>query len=163
MDNSGPIEYLAQGVPLEGELYDTFMDFTFEKVYENGVRMIGHNTGPRGIRFEGTEGAIFIHVHGGKLEAEPASLLDVKLGDNDVHLGRTSDHQRNFIDCVRSRNVPFAGGEIGHRTATLCQLNVIAMRLGRKLKWDPVAERVIDDDQANAFLMPAMRAPWKLS
>lgn len=163
MDNSGPIEYQAQGIPLKGELYDTFMDFTFENIYPNGVRMIGHKTGPRGIRFEGTEGSVFVHIHGGKLEAEPASLLGTTLGDDDVHLGRTSDHQRNFIDCVRSREVPFAGGEVGHRTATLCQLNVIAMRLGRTLKWDPVAERVIDDDEANTYLLPKMRAPWSLS
>jgi predicted dehydrogenase len=163
MDASGPVEYRAQGVPLKGGLYDAFMDFTFENVYPNGVRMIGHKTGPRGIRFEGTEGSVFVHIHGGKLEASPASLLDIKLAGNDVHLGRTPDHQRNFLDCVRSRKVPFAGGEVGHRTATLCQLNVIAMRLGRALKWDPEAERVIGDDEANTYLMPKMRAPWTLT
>jgi predicted dehydrogenase len=163
MDTSGPVEYQAQGVPLKGDLYDAFMDFTFENVYPNGVRMIGHKTGPRGLRFEGTEGSVFIHIHGGKLEAEPASLLDIKIGENEIQLGRTSDHQRNFLDCVRSRGVPFAGGEIGHRTATLCQLNVIAMRLGRPLKWDPVAERVVGDEEANEYLVPRMRAPWALS
>lgn len=163
MDHSGPTEYAAQGVPLTGALYDTFMDFTFENVYSNGVRMIGHKTGPRGIRFEGTEGSLFVHVHGGRLEATPTSLLDIRLGDDDIQLGRTTDHQRNFIDCVRSREVPFAGGEVGHRTATICQLNVIAMRLGRPLKWDPVAEQVLDDPEANKFLMPEMRAPWTLS
>ena len=163
MDHSGPVEYQAQGVPLKGDLYDAFMDFTFENVYPNGVRMIGHKTGPRGIRFEGTEGSVFIHIHGGKLEAKPASLLDIKIGDNEIQLGRTPDHQRNFLDCVRSREVPFAGGEIGHRTATLCQLNVIAMRLGRPLKWDPVAERVVGDEEANEYLVPTMRTPWTLS
>jgi predicted dehydrogenase len=163
MDTSGPVEYQAQGEPLKGDLYDAFMDFTFENVYPNGVRMIGHKTGPRGLRFEGTEGSVFIHIHGGKLEAEPASLLDIKIGENDVQLGRTPDHQRNFIDCVRSRELPFAGGEVGHRTATLCQLNCIAMRLGRSLKWDPVVERVIDDEEANQYLVPKMRAPWSLS
>lgn len=162
MDDSGPVEYQAEGVPLQGDLYDAFMDFTFENVYPNGVRMIGHKTGPRGIKFEGTDGSVFVHIHGGKLEADPVSLLDIKLTDNDVQLGRTPDHQRNFIDCVRSREVPFAGGEVGHRTATLCQLNVIAMRLGRPLKWDPVAERIIDDEEANEYLLPQMRAPWKL-
>jgi predicted dehydrogenase len=163
MDNSGPVEYRAQGVPLQGGLYDAFMDFTFENVYPNGVRMIGHKTGPRGIRFEGTDGSLFVHIHGGKLEADPVSLLDTKFGDGDIQLGRTSDHQRNFIDCVRSREVPFAGGEVGHRTATLCQLNVIAMRLGRPLAWDPVAERIVDDEEANKYLLPKMRAPWTLS
>jgi len=163
MDDSGPVEYQATGVPLQGGLYDAFMDFTFENVYANGVRMIGHKTGPRGIRFHGTEGSVFVHIHGGKLEADPASLLDIKIGENDIQLGRTSDHQRNFLDCVRSREVPFAGGEVGHRTATLCQLNVIAMRLGRTLKWDPAAERVLDDEEANEYLVPKMRAPWALS
>ena len=162
MDDSGPVEYQAEGVPLQGDLYDAFMDFTFENVYPNGVRMIGHKTGPRGIKFEGTDGSVFVHIHGGKLEADPASLLDTKWTDNDVQLGRTPDHQRNFIDCVRSRDVPFAGGEVGHRTATLCQLNVIAMRLGRPLKWDPVAEKIIDDEEANEYLLPKMRAPWTL-
>lgn len=163
MDESGPVEYEATGTPLTGGLYDAFMDFTFENRYANGVRMIGHKTGPRGIRFEGTEGSLFVHIHGGKLEAEPASLLEIELGDGDVQLGRTDDHKRNFIDCVRSRKVPFAGGEVGHRTATVCHLNTIAMRLGRPLKWDPIAEQVIDDDEANQLLMPAMRAPWTLS
>lgn len=162
MDHSGPVEYQAEGVPLKGDLYDAFMDFTFENVYPNGVRMIGHKTGPRGIKFEGTEGSLFVHIHGGKLEAEPASLLDIQFGDGDVQLGRTPDHQRNFIDCVRSREEPFAGGEIGHRTATLCQLNVIAMRLGRPLKWDPVTEKIIDDEEANEYLMPRMREKWSL-
>jgi hypothetical protein len=162
MDNTGPVEYKAEGVQLKGGLYDAFMDFTFENAYPNGVRMIGHKTGPRGIKFEGTEGSIFVHIHGGKLEADPASLLDIKWTDNDVQLGRTPDHQRNFLDCVKSRKQPFAGGEVGHRTATLCQLNVIAMRLGRPLKWDPVAEKVIGDDEANEYLMPKMRSPWTL-
>ena len=163
MDDSGPVEYQAEGVPLQGGLYDAFMDFTFENVYPNGVRMIGHKTGPRGIKFEGTDGSVFVHIHGGKLEADPASLLDITFGDNDAQLGRTPDHQRNFLDCVRSREVPFAGGEVGHRTATLCQLNVIAMRLGRPLRWDPVAEQVIDDEEANEYLLPKMRGPWTLS
>jgi predicted dehydrogenase len=163
MDDSGPLEYQAEGVPLQGELYDAFMDFTFENVYPNGVRMIGHKSGPRGIRFEGTEGTIFIHIHGGKLEADPPSLLDITIRESGLQLSRTSDHQRNFLDCVRSREVPCAGGEAGHRTATVCQLNVMAMRLGRTLKWDPVAEQVIGDDEANKYLRPRMRTPWTLS
>ncbi len=163
MDDSGPVEYEATGDQLQGGLYDAFMDFTFENRYSNGVRMIGHKTGPRGIRFEGSEGSLFVHVHGGKLEADPATLLEIDLGKDDVQLGRTDDHKRNFIECVRSREVPFAGNEVGHRTATVCHLNTLAMRLGRPLKWDPKAEQVIDDEEANKLLLPKMRAPWSLS
>jgi hypothetical protein len=55
-----------------------------------------------------------------------------------------------------------ATAEIGHRTATVCHLNNIAMILGRALKWDPKAEKVVGDDQANALLTPKMREPWTL-
>jgi hypothetical protein len=56
-----------------------------------------------------------------------------------------------------------ATAEIGHRTASVCHLNNIAMRLGRKLKWDPVKEQFADDSEANSLITPKMRAPWKLS
>jgi hypothetical protein len=62
---------------------------------------------------------------------------------------------------VRSREAPFATAEIGQRTATICHLNNIAMRLGNPLKWDPVAERT-NDDEANGMLTASMRSPWKL-
>ena len=55
-----------------------------------------------------------------------------------------------------------ATAEIGHRTGTICDLNDIAMLLGRKLKWDPVKEQVLGDDEANTLLTPKMRAPWPL-
>jgi hypothetical protein len=55
-----------------------------------------------------------------------------------------------------------ASAEIGHRTATLCHLNNIAMKLGRKLRWDPVKERFIGDNAANDLILPKMRAPWRL-
>ncbi|MFT7633975.1 MAG: hypothetical protein ACI87E_005034 [Mariniblastus sp.] len=53
-----------------------------------------------------------------------------------------------------------ATAEIGHRTATICHLNNIAMRVGRKLKWNPVSEAMIDDPEAGKLLVPPMRVPW---
>ena len=55
-----------------------------------------------------------------------------------------------------------ATGEIGHRAGRICHLNNLAVLLGRKLKWDPVKERGIGDDEANALLAPKRRAPWRL-
>ena len=76
--------------------------------------------------------------------------------------GGPSDHAhvRKFLDCVKSRQQPFAHAEAGHRTASICHLNNIAMKVGRTLKWDPKAEQFIGDDEANKMLKPVMREPW---
>ncbi len=162
-DDTGPVEIRAKGTHSTTGLYDAFFDYKFENVYANGVRMIGSTEGPRGLKFEGSEGWIFIHVHGGKLEAKPASMLkETTWADQKVHLGRATSHQQNFLDAVRTKKPPFATAEIGHRTASICHLNNIAMLVGRDLKWDPKKEQVAGGDQANKLLTPKMRAPWHL-
>jgi predicted dehydrogenase len=160
-DDTGPVEIEARGMQNKGSLYDAFWDYEFTNVYANGVRMIGSTATPRGLKFEGTDGWIFIHIHGGKLEAEPASLLKTDASKLKISLGRSPGHVRNFLDAVKSRKDPVAPAEVGHRTATICHLNNIAMRLGRKLKWDPVLEQT-NDAEANKYLHPHLRAPWKL-
>lgn len=61
-----------------------------------------------------------------------------------------------------TRREPVATVEIGHRSATLCHLANIAMRLHRKLKWDPARETFVDDDEANRMMVRTMRTPWML-
>ena len=160
-DDAGPVDISAQGTPLTGDLYDAFLDFTLENSYADGVRLVGEKIGPRGLRIEGTAGSIFIHIHGAKLEAEPASLLDRDYpGDWEAAYAL---HRDNFYAAIRDGVPLHAPAEVAHRTATICHLNNLAMRLGRPLKWDPVAERVIDDDEANRLLTPRFREPWKLT
>lgn len=161
LDSTGPVEIEAKGVQQKDCLYDVFWDYTFTNTYANGVKLIGSTRGPRGVRFEGEDGWIFIHVHGARLEASSPDLLKLKPEDFKEQLGRTKNHTRNFLDSMRSRKAPFATAEWAHRTASVCHLNNIAMRLGRKLKWDPVKER-FEDEEANKLLTPVMRAPWKL-
>ncbi len=161
-DDTGPVEVEAKGIASPKSLYDAYFDYLFVNNFANGVTLIGDTSSPRGVRFEGTDGSIFIHVHGGKLEAEPASLLEETIGESEIQLGRSPGHHRNFLDSVKSREAPIATAEIGHRTATVCHLNNISMKLGRKLRWDPATEQVIGDDEANRLLTPEMRCPWKL-
>jgi predicted dehydrogenase len=161
LDDTGPVEIEAKGVQQKDCMYDVFWDYTFTNRYANGVELQGSTKGPRGVRFEGTDGWVFIHVHGAKLEASSPDLLKLKADDFKVKLGRARSHIRNFLDSVRSREQPFAAAEIGHRTASVCHLNNIAMRLGRKLVWDPARER-FEDAEANKLITPPMRAPWKL-
>jgi predicted dehydrogenase len=161
LDETGPVKVEAKGVQEKQCMYDVFWDYTFTNTFANGVKLVGTTAGPRGVKFEGSDGWVFIHVHGCRLEASSPDLLKLKAEDFKVKLGRTPSHIRNFLDSVKSRKAPFATGELAHRTASLCHLNNIAMRLGRSLVWDPAKERFEDAD-ANKLITPSMRAPWKL-
>ncbi len=163
-DDTGPIEIDATGVQTPGSLYDTFWEYRFTNRFANGVMMIGEAKGPRGLKLEGDDGWIFIHVHGQKLEASDPKLLENRdPKDFKIQLGRSPGHQRDLIEAIKTGRDPVATAEIGHRTASVCHLNNIAMRLGRKLKWDPEKEQFQDDSEANSLITPVMRAPWKLS
>lgn len=161
-DNGGPSEFKASGKRNEGSLYDAFMDYEFENVYANGVRMIGKNQSPRGLKLVGDEGWIFIHIHGAQLEASQPALLEEKPESLKKSLGRSPGHHQNFIDCIQTRQQPIADAGIGCRTATICHLNNIAMLVGRPILWDPVKEEIVGDPDASALLCPKFREPWKL-
>ena len=161
-DHTGPVEIKASGFfPSEG-LYNTAISYRFELKYANGVRLLGSSSGPRGVGFEGDAGKIFIHVHGGNLEAEPVSLLREIIGPDEEHLGRNRGHHIDFIEAVKSRRITKAPAEVGHRSATICHMINIAMKLNRPLQWDPDKEQFITDDEANRFMVPSVRAPWQV-
>lgn len=159
---TGPVEIRnAKGEFPPDELWDTATEYTFEAVYENGVSMIISSKNKMGVTFEGTKGTIY--VDRGKLEADPKNILDSKIGENEIHLYKSDDHFRNFIDCVISREPTAAPVEVAHRSITICHLGNIAMRLGRdRLRWDPRTERIIGDDEAAAMLSRPYREPWTL-
>ncbi len=161
-DHTGPVEFLANGNRNSSGLFDAFMDYVFVNIYDDGLKMIGSTKGPRGVKFVGDEGWIFIHVHDQKVEASDPRILGSKIGADGIQLGRSPGHHRNFIDCVKSREEPMATAEIGHRTGTICHLNNISMTLRRPIQWDPVNEVVIGDDEANRLLSPQMREPWSI-
>lgn len=161
-DDSGPVEVSARGVPIGSGLYNTFIEYEFECLYSNGVRILGTSGGERGLKLVGTEGWIFIAIHGGRLEAEPADILKDTIAPHEFHAGRSPGHHRDFLDCVRSRRKPVAHEEIGHRTASLCHLVNIAMRVGRPLKWDPVRETILNDPEADRLMRRPMRSPWRM-
>ncbi|MHC4738931.1 MAG: Gfo/Idh/MocA family protein [Planctomycetota bacterium] len=161
-DDTGPIEIAGSGKAPDKGIYDTFMEYNFECRYTNGVRLIGGSSGNRGLKFEGTDGWIFIHIHGGRLEAGPESLLKESIGPDEIHLGRSPEHHRNFLDSVKTRRQPIAPAQVGHRTAAICHLVNIAMLTGSKLKWDPDTEQIVNNVDANRMLARPMRSPWRL-
>src|SRR5262249_46945205 len=87
-DLPGPVEVEASGVRQKDCLYDCFWDYTFTNTFANGVKLIGSTKGPRGVKFEGEDGWVFIHVHGARLEASSPDLLKLKPDDFKAKLGR---------------------------------------------------------------------------
>lgn len=145
--------------PTEG-LYNTATSYYFEAEYENGVTMIVESSENRGVRFEGTDGWIFVSRSEHQV-SDPAIWAEV-IGEDEIRLPRSDDHRRNFIDCVLSREEPVAPVEDAHRSITVAHLGNIAMLLGRDLRWDPENERFVGDEEADAMLDRPMRDPWTL-
>ena len=167
-DRTGPVEVEGKGVyPTDG-FNDTATDWNVTMTYANGVKLIltsthNHVNSPEvGARFEGSEGWAMAHGNAASELAEPVSLLRKTMGPNDIHLTRSDNHATHFLECVRTRKESIAPAEVAHRSTTLCLISDIAMRLDRKLKWDPKAERFAGDEEANRLLGRSMRAPWRL-
>jgi len=157
-DGSGPLEVEGRAEWPTTGLFTTATDFECTYTYPGGTQAV---LSPRGggPKFEGTEGTLVI---GDSKAAPPQGYAPIR--PDEVHLYDThgESHMENFLRCVRTREEPSAPVEVGHRSATVCHIGNIAMMLGRRLKWDPVAERFVNDDQANSMLWRAMRSPWHI-
>jgi predicted dehydrogenase len=159
---TGPVEIEDMGAvfPKNG-LFTTATYIHFRAQYANGVELIC-KTGPENmqVRFEGTEGWVQTGYRG--FSTYPESLKTSVIGPNEIHLYKSRNHYRNFLDCIKTRSEPAAPIEVGHRSATLCHLGNIAMMLKRKLRWDPQNERFVDNDMANRLMSKPIRSPWRL-
>ena len=161
MVESGPVRVEGVGEYPRDGLWNAATNFHITATYANGVRLIIDNTYRQGVRFEGSDGWVF--VSRGRLEAGPESLLHETIGPSEVHLYESKDHRQNFLDCVRSRRDPIAPIEHAHRSISIAHLANIAMQLGRPVRWDPAAERIINDASAVRMLDRAMREPWRMT
>ena len=162
MDESGPVAVEAEGAAppaLEGA-YDTHPTFKIVYTYANGVKLICTSGGENGIRFEGDDGK-WIFVSRSKIDASDKKLLEEPLPASATRLYVSDNHMGNFLDCIKTRKPTICTAEIGHRSVTVCHLGAIALRTGKKFKWDPVAEKS-DVAEVNAHLSRDYRAPWKL-
>jgi predicted dehydrogenase len=158
---TGPLIIEGQGAFPHDGLYDTATSYEVRCTYQNGVQLIISSEVDAGTMFIGTEGKLLIQDGGIQL-AEPANLKTVSLKPSDIQLYKSDDHHRNFLDCIASRKETISPVEHAHRTATIAHLGNIAIRLKRKLRWDPQNELLVQDDEANRMLSRFMREPWSL-
>ena len=142
------------------KLWNTAVDYYFEAHYASGVTMRVSSRLRGGVTFQGSDGSVW--VNRGAIEATPQSLLDWQPKENDLHLYRSDNHARNFIDCVISRKETAAPIEQAHRSITIAHLGNISLRLGRDIRWDPATEQIIGDESASQMLSRPMRKPWSI-
>jgi len=153
-----PVEYQGTGKFGTG-LFDAPYDWDIHGKFANGVPF--HFT-PGGdcATIIGDKGRISISRGG--LHAEPKSLLQEKIGPNEIRLYNSPSHMGNYIDCVRTRRPAVAPVEVAVLSDNITQLSMIAILTGRKIRWDPAKEEILDDPGASQLLTRAMRSPWHL-
>ncbi len=161
-DLSGPVEVEGAGVFPPDGMCDCATSWNVLCTYASGVTMdfTDNVQNAQGVRFEGSEG--WVYVRRGFIDAQPKALLRSTIEPHETHLYKSRHHVENFLECVRTRAKTICPIEVAVRSDTVCQLSDIAMRLGRKLHWDPDNECFIDDEEANRRLGRAMRSPWRL-
>jgi len=159
---TGPVAIEGHAEFPQHGLWDVHGPFHIEYTYANGVKIIcaDNKENKQGVVFEGTEGSVY--VRRGHIEAQPASLLEETIGPDETKLYVSNNHKGNFYECVKSRAQTIAPAEVAHRSCSVCLLGQIGMQLGRKLQWDPVAERFVGDAEANRRLSKPMRGSWHL-
>ncbi len=176
LDRSGPttVEGRVLTKPVPGG-FTAPGEYEIEYTYANGVRhrcttttantifgTKGRDPKPgerlHGVLFEGPDG--WLYVTRGKIEASKPELLKEPVTEKEAKIYVSNDHMGNFFECVRTRKAPICEAEIGHRSVSVCHLGGIALRLGRKLTWDPAREEFPGDKEANAQLSREMHKPW---
>jgi hypothetical protein len=155
-----PVEYEGTGViPTEG-LFDAVATWDVLCRYPDGVplRFTG---GPINLtKFVGSDGWVAISREG--LDAEPRRLLHSAIGPDEVHLIESVDHCRDFIEAIKTRTDAVSPIESAVRSDTISHLCDIAIRTGRKVRWDPARETLPGDETARRMLSRPLRSPWRL-
>ena len=161
-EHGGPIEVEGTGSYWNGGLYNTIKDYDVTFRYANGVVMTCKPGNPS-IKFIGSDGWVGNTGWRGPVEANSKEILNSVIGPDELHLytNPAGEHD-DFLKCVRSRKDPYFPVEIGHRVCSVCHLANIALKLGRKLKWDPASEQFASDPEATAMMDRPRRDPWQL-
>jgi predicted dehydrogenase len=162
-DRTGPVEVEGTGNYPDTGIWDAATTYHFVAKYANGIEMHVANGGNANIR-GGTkwygENGKWVWVDRGRLDANPRSLLSEKIGPDETQLFRSPGHHRDFLNCVKSRQQTLTPAETAHRSASVGHLGQLAMLIGRKIRWNPATEQILNDPTATRMLMTPMRAPW---
>ncbi len=157
-DNSGPVEIIPPANPASGK--------GVRFVYANGVQLIhGEEYAPGkkvdGVVFVGSDG--IIQVNRGKKSSLPEAIIKTPDAEVSVKLFKSPGHQRDWVNCIRSRKRPLCDVEIGARSVTVCHLGNIAYWTGQKIQWDPQAWKFVNaSKEVEGWYDRERRGEWQL-
>ena len=172
-DDTTPVTVEGEGAIYQDDIRDTICKWDIEYTYANGVkinlmdrasamaryRQYWRGTGSlNGVILLGSEGWIWVSREG--METQPESLVRAVIGPNEQRVVRSNDHTRNLLDAIRTGSPTLSSVEVAAHDEMMCQMGDIAVRLKRKLRWDPVKEEFIDDPAANRRMARAKRGVW---
>lgn len=172
---TGPVSVEAVAQFPKSGLWNVHGDFMVKAEYENGITMYTSGGYKNGIRYEGTEGWIFVSRgnytatksdpgagdgQNKALDASDPEILSSEIGPNEIHLQRSTEQHGNWIDSIMEGKDPISPVEKGHRACTICLISHIAMKMDKKLLWDPKEERFTNSDEANEKLSRPQRKPY---
>jgi predicted dehydrogenase len=164
-DNSGPSEVEGTGeFPPKDAVWNTCTKYRITCKYPNDVELViagGHPDIRGGTKWIGTDGWVWVD-RGGFDASNTDWFAQIPPEKYQVKLYRSDSHHRNFLDCVKSRKPTITPVETAHHSAIPGHLGLIAMLVGRKIKWDVATETIIGDTEASKLLTRPYRAPWKL-
>lgn len=174
---TGPVEVEAEAAFPTSGLWNVHGDFMVEARYANGAVMHVSGEYPNGVKFIGTEGWIFVtrgnyavtasdpvaqEENTKVLDASDPAILTSEIAEDEIHLHHAEEQHGDWLNSILTREPPVAPVEVAHRSCSACLVSHIAMKLQRRLYWDPEAERFRNDDEANAMLSRPERTPYGL-
>jgi predicted dehydrogenase len=177
-ERSGPVEIWCDKAEFAtGGLWDVHGIFKTEALYANGVKMIVSNEFPNGIKFEGTEGWVFVsrgdyqvtssdpgggNSQAKKIDASDPKILTSVIGEKEFHFTVSKEHHGNWLEAIRDNKDTIAPVEEAHRACSACLLHHISMKLKRKIYWNPDKEELKNDKEASAMLARPQREPYSV-
>jgi hypothetical protein len=177
---TGPISIEGKAEFPKSGLWNVHGPYHIESKYANGVTVIIDHKLPNGVRFEGSDGWIFV-TRGAErvtasdpipkgaaakaLQASKPEILSTPLGEKEIRLHESpkGDHHLDWITSIQTRKPAVTTAEIAHRSTSACILGWVSMKLGRKLTWNPETEAFAGDETANSMRSRPQRAPYGIT
>ncbi len=171
---TGPIEVEATAEFPKKGLWTVHGDFEVHSKYADGVDMYINGKYPNGIKFEGSDGWIFVsRGNVGVTSTDPGSdkqskafnasdpkILTSVIGPNEIHLYESPEQHRNWLECIQNKKPTISPAEVAHRSCSACLIAHAAMKTEKKLFWDPEKEMFKDNVEANKLLSRPQRYPY---
>ncbi len=153
-DNTSPISVEIDAPQQHPDAIGTWRSITY--TYDDGCKVIlegeGYESKGKVPYIEGPNGCVY--------QGFECTIPNVM--QKIAELPDPEPQKTDFIECVKTREKFALNEENGHRSCTMVNMAVCALRLGRNLKFDPVTQLFIDDDAANRLIDQPMRGPWKI-